>query len=34
MLCGGCRVRAESYYNDLWEEDPCCYLEKEEINKI
>lgn len=31
MLCGGCRVRAESYHTDLWKEDPCCYLEKEEI---
>lgn len=30
-LCGGCRVRAESFFGDMWEEDPCCYLNKEEI---
>ncbi|MFQ6089228.1 MAG: SPASM domain-containing protein, partial [Candidatus Methanofastidiosia archaeon] len=25
-LCGGCRIRAETAYGDLWQEDPACYL--------
>jgi radical SAM protein with 4Fe4S-binding SPASM domain len=25
-ICGGCRVRAEAVYGDLWEEDPSCYM--------
>ncbi|MBE0478977.1 SPASM domain-containing protein, partial [Candidatus Aerophobetes bacterium] len=32
-LCGGCRVRAEAFYADMWEEDPACYLKEEEIRK-
>ncbi|MCK4993689.1 MAG: radical SAM protein [Candidatus Omnitrophica bacterium] len=29
--CGGCRIRALVVHNDLWQEDPCCYLTKNEI---
>jgi radical SAM protein with 4Fe4S-binding SPASM domain len=29
-LCGGCRIRAEAVYNDIWAEDPACYLTEEE----
>ncbi len=29
--CGGCRIRALVVHNDLWEEDPCCYLTENEI---
>ncbi len=29
-LCAGCRIRAQSVHNDLWAEDPACYLTKEE----
>ena len=25
-VCGGCRVRAEAVYEDMWQEDPCCYI--------
>jgi radical SAM protein with 4Fe4S-binding SPASM domain len=25
-VCGGCRIRAESVYGDMWAEDPACYL--------
>ncbi|MBC8230076.1 radical SAM protein [bacterium] len=30
-VCGGCRIRAQSASNDLWAEDPACYLTDEEI---
>lgn len=30
--CGGCRIRALVVHNDLWQEDPCCYLKENEIN--
>jgi radical SAM protein with 4Fe4S-binding SPASM domain len=30
-ICGGCRIRAETVYGDLWQEDPACYLTDEEI---
>ncbi len=30
-VCGGCRIRAEVVNNDLWSEDPACYLTDEEI---
>ncbi|MCG2712274.1 MAG: radical SAM protein [Candidatus Omnitrophica bacterium] len=29
--CGGCRIRALVVHNDLWGEDPCCYLTENEI---
>lgn len=29
--CGGCRLRAEEKFNDIWAEDPACYLTEEEI---
>lgn len=29
--CGGCRVRAEAVYGDVWAADPTCYLTDEEI---
>lgn len=25
-VCGGCRVRAEAVREDMWQEDPCCYI--------
>lgn len=25
-VCGGCRIRAESVFGDMWAEDPACYL--------
>jgi len=31
QYCGGCRVRAYTVYNDIWQEDPCCYLTEKEI---
>ncbi|HIE25795.1 TPA: radical SAM protein [Candidatus Poribacteria bacterium] len=31
-VCGGCRIRAQAASNDLWAEDPACYLTDEEIN--
>jgi len=31
-VCGGCRIRAEVVSNDLWAEDPACYLTDEEIS--
>ncbi|MFQ5952881.1 MAG: radical SAM protein [Candidatus Omnitrophota bacterium] len=31
--CGGCRLRAEKRFTDLWVEDPACYLTEEEIRK-
>lgn len=30
-VCGGCRIRAQMVYGDLWAEDPACYLTEEEI---
>jgi putative heme d1 biosynthesis radical SAM protein NirJ1 len=32
-LCGGCRIRARAVSNDLWAEDPACYLTEEETHK-
>jgi len=32
-LCGGCRIRAEAVNDDIWGEDPVCYLSNEEIGK-
>ncbi len=32
-LCGGCRIRAEVVSDDVWGEDPACYLTDEEISK-
>lgn len=29
-LCSGCRIRARAVYQDLWAEDPACYLTEEE----
>ncbi|HUT37014.1 MAG TPA: radical SAM protein [Planctomycetota bacterium] len=29
-ICGGCRIRAEAVYGDLWAEDPACYLTEQE----
>lgn len=29
--CGGCRIRALVVHDDLWAEDPCCYLTEDEI---
>ncbi|MBU0600040.1 radical SAM protein [bacterium] len=31
-VCGGCRIRAEVAYGDIWAEDPACYLTDEEIS--
>ena len=31
-ICGGCRVRAKQVYNDMWQEDPSCYLSMREIS--
>ncbi|MFQ5887602.1 MAG: radical SAM protein [Candidatus Hydrothermarchaeales archaeon] len=30
-VCGGCRIRAETLYGDIWAEDPACYLSEGEI---
>jgi radical SAM protein with 4Fe4S-binding SPASM domain len=30
-LCSGCRIRARAVYDDLWAEDPACYLTQAEI---
>lgn len=30
-ICGGCRIRAEVVYDDIWEEDPQCYLSADEV---
>ncbi len=30
-VCGGCRIRAETVFGDIWAEDPACYMEDEEI---
>ncbi|MFQ5974911.1 MAG: radical SAM protein [Candidatus Hydrothermarchaeales archaeon] len=32
-VCGGCRIRAETLYDDIWSEDPACYLTEEEIKR-
>jgi len=34
--CGGCRVRAKVVFEDLWQEDPACFLTSEEtkINAV
>ncbi len=33
-ICGGnFRARAEAYYDDIWAQDPACYLTDEEIKK-
>src|SRR5665647_235216 len=32
-LCGGCRIRARAVYNDLWAEDPACYLNAAETRR-
>lgn len=33
-ICNGnFRVRAQAVYNDIWQEDPACYLTEEEIKK-
>jgi len=29
-VCGGCRIRAEAAFADIWAEDPACYLTAEE----
>lgn len=29
-ICGGCRIRAEAVFGDVWAEDPACYLTAEE----
>lgn len=34
-ICNGnLRVRAESYYGDIWAEDPACYLSDEELGIV
>jgi len=30
-ICGGCRIRAEAVYGDIWADDPACYLRDDEI---
>jgi radical SAM protein with 4Fe4S-binding SPASM domain len=30
-LCSGCRIRARAVYDDLWAEDPACYLTQAEM---
>jgi len=32
MCNGSLRVRAEAVYDDVWAEDPACYLTEEEIS--
>ena len=32
-FCGGCRLRAKAVYNDIWQEDPSCFLTKQQINQ-
>lgn len=32
-LCGGCRIRARAAYNDIWAEDPACYLSEMETGR-
>ena len=29
-VCGGCRIRAEAVFGDVWAEDPACYLTDDE----
>ena len=33
-VCGGCRIRAEVVYGDIWAEDPACYLSHQEIGVV
>lgn len=33
QVCGGCRIRAESTADNVWAEDPACYLRDEEVFK-
>ena len=33
-LCGGCRIRARAAHDDLWAEDPACYLRAEELGTV
>ncbi|WP_031479599.1 12,18-didecarboxysiroheme deacetylase [Maridesulfovibrio frigidus] len=33
ICAGNFRARAESYYDDMWAQDPACYLTDEEIKK-
>jgi Fe-coproporphyrin III synthase len=34
-LCNGnLRVRAEAVYNDVWAEDPACYLTEDEVRRV
>jgi radical SAM protein with 4Fe4S-binding SPASM domain len=30
-ICGGCRIRAEAVYGNIWADDPQCYLRDDEI---
>ncbi|HZK43672.1 MAG TPA: radical SAM protein [Syntrophomonadaceae bacterium] len=30
LLCSGCRIRARAVHDDIWAEDPACYLTEEE----
>lgn len=32
-ICGGCRLRALAKYGDIMEEDPMCFLSREEVSK-
>ena len=32
-VCGGCRIRAEAMLDNVWAEDPACYLTDEEVFK-
>jgi radical SAM protein with 4Fe4S-binding SPASM domain len=32
-LCAGCRIRARAVHNDIWAEDPACYLSAKETQK-
>jgi Fe-coproporphyrin III synthase len=32
-LCAGCRIRARAVHNDIWAEDPACYLTEAETHK-
>jgi len=31
QICGGCRLRALVKYDDVWQEDPACFLSRDEI---
>ncbi len=30
-ICGGCRLRAEAVYDDMWQEDPSCFLSQDQV---